>query len=278
VAAFRPVSLALKAATLVGYGTALVFVLIGVVMIIGGVRLAPGAVVPLGFTGAVFILMGVAGFGITRYVSRQVGAVADGAFGLMAGLDDGQGASPSARAEPTPEKVRAFLADLGITIPPDATITTDHLGVISVDARARHEGAQPAAQVAPQHHPQPQPAGAAQPAPALETFEPVVTAPGLSPTPVPFPAQASAEASIRATGVAAKATIRELRRTGVITGDEELVELALTVVLEGRDPYHATAYGKAPQAALAQLGPGTIVPVKVSQHDLHAVALDWKFA
>ena len=57
-----------------------------------------------------------------------------------------------------------------------------------------------------------------------------------------------------------------------------LVEVDLSVRIDGRPPYDATAYGRAPAMVLSQLGPGAIVPVKVSQNDPQAVALDWSFS
>ena len=69
-----------------------------------------------------------------------------------------------------------------------------------------------------------------------------------------------------------------LRPSGVTIGDSVLVEVDLTVRIDGRAPYDAVAVGKAPRAVIPQLGPGAIVPVKVSQDDPQSVALDWHFS
>lgn len=154
--------------------------------------------------------------------------------------------------------VRALLSQIGLNLPESARIFSDSPGVITVDARPAKDGDDPShIEVA-----------APSAAPPLTDF-------GAAPQTLRAVLD---EASLRATGIASSATIRALRRSGVTIGDDELVEVDLIVRIDGRAPYDASAYGRAPAGVLSQLGPGAIVPVKVSQDDPQAVALDWNFS
>ena len=101
--------------------------------------------------------------------------------------------------------------------------------------------------------------------------------PGPPRDPTSFQAPAVDEAGIRATGIAASAVLKGVSDTGVVVAGRALVELELTVRIDGRAPYDTSCYAAVPLAVVPALASGAIVPVKVSQADPRIVVADWNF-
>ena len=234
-------------------------------------RCSDDVVLTMSLTGGAFTAVGLFVLLITLLVTKRapaiVGAAFDELFGAMPGANPDahfRGAPPRSSGGLTSAElksegdVRALLSQIGIHLPESARIFSDSPGVITVDARPANAADAPSHIEVAAPFPPPTPSMDADSAPQ-------------TPSAVPD------EASLRATGIAASATIRALRSTEVTIGDEVLVEVDLIVRIDGRPPYDATAYGRAPAMVLSQLGPGAIVPVKVGQDDPQTVALDWNF-
>jgi hypothetical protein len=83
--------------------------------------------------------------------------------------------------------------------------------------------------------------------------------------------QAKAMASIEhlmANGRAASATITAIRDTGTTGGaDDTTVELDLSVLLDGAEPYAVTHRQTISRIAIPSFQPGTTVPVRVDPAD-----------
>ena len=63
----------------------------------------------------------------------------------------------------------------------------------------------------------------------------------------------------------------------MVVAGRALVELELTVRIDGRAPYDTSCYAAVPLAVVPALASGAIVPVKVSQADPRIVVADWNF-
>jgi hypothetical protein len=233
-------------------------------------RCTDDVVVTMSIVGGIFAGIGAFVVVITLLAAKRAPVIVAAAFdelfgGLAPANPDAhfRGASPRSSGGLTAAElksegdVRALLSQIGLNLPESARIFSDSPGVITVDARPENDADDPSEMVAA-------PSASLTPSKDAESA-------------AQPPRAVLDEATLRATGIAASATIRAIRQSGVTMGDDVLVEVDLTVRIDGRPPYDATAYGRAPALVLSQLGPGAIVPVKVSQEDPQAVALDWSF-
>jgi hypothetical protein len=92
------------------------------------------------------------------------------------------------------------------------------------------------------------------------------------------PERASARARaarMAANGFDARATVVESRPTGTEVAGEPVVELDITVAIDGRSPYPLSVRRTVPAASSIRLTPGTTLPVKVDPNDQAVVWIDF---
>jgi len=87
-------------------------------------------------------------------------------------------------------------------------------------------------------------------------------------------------AEILATGVAGRATVREMFETGVVAPDngDPVVGFVLDVRVEGREPYELRFGHRVPAALRARVTVGDEYPIKALPPDPNEVAIDWDAA
>jgi hypothetical protein len=88
-------------------------------------------------------------------------------------------------------------------------------------------------------------------------------------------AEQQASQQLLATGVMATATLNQYRDTMSTMGDNPLVEMTLTVHVEGREPQEVTHTEMVPRLLIGRLAPGASLPVRVDATDPSKIAVDW---
>ena len=78
-----------------------------------------------------------------------------------------------------------------------------------------------------------------------------------------------------ANGFDASATVVESRPTGQEIAGEPVVELDITVAIDGLSPYPLSVRRTVPAASCVRLTPGTALPVKVDPNDKSVVWIDF---
>jgi hypothetical protein len=68
-------------------------------------------------------------------------------------------------------------------------------------------------------------------------------------------------------GIAGSATVNSVADTGVFVNQAPVLELTMTVMIPGREPYEVKHRQLVSHAALARFQPGSTLPVKVSPQD-----------
>jgi hypothetical protein len=82
-------------------------------------------------------------------------------------------------------------------------------------------------------------------------------------------------ATLAATGADATATILDARQTAQMINFEPVIELDLTLIVDGRPPYPLTVRQPVPQLYLAKAQVGGMLKAKVDSADPSAVFLDF---
>jgi hypothetical protein len=82
-------------------------------------------------------------------------------------------------------------------------------------------------------------------------------------------------ARMAANGFDASATVVESRPTGQEIAGEPIVELDVTIAIEGLSPYPLSIRRAVPAASFVWLTPGTTLPVKVDPNDQSVVWIDF---
>jgi hypothetical protein len=81
--------------------------------------------------------------------------------------------------------------------------------------------------------------------------------------------------NLAASGADASATIIDARQTAQLINFEPVIELDLTMMLDGRPPYPVTVSQPVPQLYLAKAQPGATLKAKVDPTDPSTVFLDF---
>jgi hypothetical protein len=81
--------------------------------------------------------------------------------------------------------------------------------------------------------------------------------------------------TLATTGADAAATVLEARQTTQMINYEPVIELDVTMIIDGRPPYPLTVRQGVPQLYLAKAQAGGVLKAKVDPADLTAVFLDF---